>query len=116
MERVVKVDLCAVLDIPAEGSKEVDFFDRKVHVVRAAGGVPAAFLDVCLHLGGPMVCKDGQFECQWHQATFERETGRRLSGPAPEGSRLMRLPPQVEDGVLKYVYGEEDPVEVEDAA
>jgi len=103
----MRVDLCPVSGIPAEGSKEVDFFGRKVHVVIGAAGVPAAFMDVCMHLGGPLVCEGSEFHCQWHQATFDKQTGRRLSGPAREGSRLIRLPTKVEDGVLKFVYGED---------
>jgi 3-phenylpropionate/trans-cinnamate dioxygenase ferredoxin subunit len=105
-EDAMKVDLCPVAEIPAEGTKEVDFFDRKVHVVMGEGSVPAAFMDVCMHLGGPLACRDGRFACEWHRATFDKNTGRRLSGPAVEGTRLLRLPTRVEGGVLKYVYGE----------
>jgi nitrite reductase/ring-hydroxylating ferredoxin subunit len=67
-------------------------------------GLPAAYLDTCMHLGGPLVCENGRFQCQWHGAMFEPESGRRLSGPAPEGIRLLRLPTKVIDGVLTYVY------------
>jgi nitrite reductase/ring-hydroxylating ferredoxin subunit len=49
----VKVELCPVSEIPAEGSKVVDFFGRAVHVVKGEGGAASAFLDVCVHLGGP---------------------------------------------------------------
>jgi len=102
----MEVELTNVAEIPSVGSKEVEFFGRKVHVVRGVQGVPAAFVDSCQHLGGPLVCQNGEFKCEWHGATFEKNTGRRLSGPARKGTRLMRLPTKIEDGVLKYVYGE----------
>ena len=103
----MKVDLCPVTEIPAEGTRLVDFFGRQVHVLRGAGGNPAAYMDVCLHLGGPLVFSEGRFVCQWHNAAYDGESGKSVSGPAPEGARLLRLPTKVEDGVLKYVYGED---------
>ena len=63
-------------------------------------------MDFCQHLGGPLVCEGGEFRCEWHGATFDRETGRRLTGPARDGTRLLRLPTKIEGGILKYVYGE----------
>lgn len=100
----MKVDLCPVSEVPMKGSKEIEFFGRKVHVVRGVAGVPAAYMDACMHLGGPLVCEDDRFECQWHHAIFDRKTGLRLSGPVAEGTHLLRLPTKVENGVLKYVY------------
>jgi nitrite reductase/ring-hydroxylating ferredoxin subunit len=101
----MKQPLIDVADIPEEGSVSADFFGRNVHVVRGPGGVPAAYLDVCMHLGGPLRCEGGEFRCEWHGATFDR-AGRRSGGPATEDARLMRLPTRVEAGVLTYVYGE----------
>ncbi|HZP57377.1 MAG TPA: Rieske 2Fe-2S domain-containing protein [Dehalococcoidia bacterium] len=96
--------LLPVSDIPDEGSAVVEFFGRRVHVVRGAHGVPAAYMDACMHLGGPLACEGGEFRCGWHGATFDARTGRRTGGPAREGTRLMRLPTVVEDGVLTYVW------------
>jgi nitrite reductase/ring-hydroxylating ferredoxin subunit len=45
--------------------------------------------------------------CRWHQATYDLR-GHRTGGPARPGSRLMILPTRVEDGVLRYVYGNDD--------
>jgi nitrite reductase/ring-hydroxylating ferredoxin subunit len=101
----MKQPLIPVDEIPTEGSASVEFFGRPVHVVRGPGSVPAAYLDVCLHLGGPLSCENGRFECAWHGAAFGLD-GKRIEGPAATGDRLMRLPTTVEDGVLTYVYGE----------
>ncbi len=49
----MKVPLCKVDDIPAEGTATVDFFDREVLVMNV-DGAPKAIMNVCLHLGGPL--------------------------------------------------------------
>ena len=103
----MQVDLCPISEIPAKGTKIVDFFGRQVHVLRGEGGTPTAFMDVCLHLGGPLVFSEGHFECEWHGAAYDGLSGMRMSDPAPEGATLLRLPTKVEGGVLKYVYGDE---------
>ena len=103
----MKAEICAVADIPATGSLEVEFFGRPLHVVTTAAGRPVAFANACLHFGGPLVCRDdGVFECQWHQATFDHDRGARLGGPAPRESRLMRLSTIVEDDNLLYIWNE----------
>jgi 3-phenylpropionate/trans-cinnamate dioxygenase ferredoxin subunit len=100
----VEHPLIPVNEIPAEGSAVVDFFGRQLQVLLAEGNVPAAFMNVCVHFGGTLVFEEGQFRCEWHGATFDGLTGQRTAGPAPEGSRLMRLPTVIRDGVLTYVY------------
>ncbi len=100
----VEYPLTRVDEIPDDGSKLVDFFGRTVHVLRGAGGAPSAFMNVCMHFGGTMVCANGEFRCEWHGATFDAKTGARTGGPAAEGSRLIRMPTEVRDGVLTYVF------------
>ncbi|MGD9696173.1 MAG: Rieske (2Fe-2S) protein [Thermoleophilia bacterium] len=103
----MKAEICALADIPATGSLEVEFFGRPLHVVMTGQGRPVAFANACLHFGGPLVCgEDGVFECQWHQARFDHDSGVRLDGPAPRDSRLMRFSTIVEDGKLVYVWNE----------
>ena len=77
-----------------------------MHVLLEPDDVPVAFTNVCLHFGGTLACEGGEFRCEWHGATFDRLTGGRTGGPAPEDSRLMRLPTVVKDGVLTYARGE----------
>jgi len=97
-------ELDKLTDIPAAGSRLVPFFGREAHVY-FAGGEARAVANTCLHLGGPLECRDGVFTCPWHGATFAMEDGARLDGPAPEGSRLMRLPTRVIGDALVYVWG-----------
>jgi nitrite reductase/ring-hydroxylating ferredoxin subunit len=101
----MKVPLINVDEIPNEGVKTIDFFGREVLVLKAEGK-PKAIMNTCMHLGGPLSCQDGKLVCAWHGAQFDKNTGRRLQGPARPDSRLMFLPTRVEDGVLTYVYGE----------
>lgn len=85
-----------------EAPKRFDFFGRSVHVA-LVGGEVVAFADACLHLGGPLEFKDGRFVCSWHGACFDAR-GARESGPAPAGSRLMRVPVEVVGDVVEYVW------------
>ncbi len=101
----MKVTLCQVDEIPAEGTKIVDFFGRQVHVYRV-DGTPKAVANICLHLGGPLQQEGEKFVRAWHGAEFSCEDGRRLKGPARAEARLMFLPTRIEDGQLLYVYGE----------
>ena len=101
----MKVSLCRVDEIPAEGTKAVDFFGREVLVYRV-DGAPKAIANVCLHLGGPLQQEGQKFVCGWHGAEFSCMDGRRLKGPARAETRLMFLPTQIEDDILLYVYGE----------
>ena len=100
----VEYPLTPVSEIPDTGSKVVEFFGRQLHVVRGEGDAPAAFMNVCMHFGGTLVCDNGDFRCEWHAATFDARTGQRTGGPAEERSRLMLLPTVVRDGVLTYVF------------
>ena len=102
----MKHELCKLADIPAEGSVIVPFFGREVHVWRDGADRPRAAANACLHLGGPLECRDGAFVCPWHGARFDRDTGERLDGPAPRGSRLMFLPTRVEGEAMFYVWGD----------
>jgi nitrite reductase/ring-hydroxylating ferredoxin subunit len=97
--------LCKVQEIPATGTRLIEFFGRTVHVYHAEGK-PVAVANVCMHFGGPLDCVDGQFVCQWHQATFDMATGRRTGGPAPGQSRLMYLSTRVDGDNFNYVWGD----------
>ena len=102
----MKVQLAPVSEIPVDGSTTVDFFGREVHLLRR-DGKPAAVMNVCMHLGGPLTLDGDRFVCQWHGATFSASSGERCTGPAAAGTRLMTLPTRVIDGVLTYVYGQD---------
>jgi nitrite reductase/ring-hydroxylating ferredoxin subunit len=97
--------LCSTTDVPDEGTLLVDFFGRTVHVYKH-NGKPVAVANVCLHFGGPLECKDGEFVCPWHGARFAMDDGRRINPPAPANSRLMFLSTRVDGDDFNYVWGE----------
>lgn len=101
----MKVALCKVDDIPADGARTVDFFGREILVLRVDGRAKA-MLNVCMHLGGPMTRHGDHLVCAWHGAEFGAGDGACVKGPARADSRLITLPTRVEEGVLMYVYGE----------
>lgn len=69
-------------------------------------GRPRAYLNVCMHHGGPLSLEGDKFACQWHSSRYDARSGRALSGPVRPDARLIMLPTRVEDGVLTYVYEE----------
>jgi nitrite reductase/ring-hydroxylating ferredoxin subunit len=69
-----------------------------------AGEVYNAFVNVCTHAGGTMQLQAGKLVCDWHGACFELRTGKKLAGPGQHP--LIRLPVQVEDQQLFYVWNE----------
>ncbi|KCZ50108.1 MULTISPECIES: Rieske (2Fe-2S) protein [Alphaproteobacteria] len=82
-------------------------FGREVQVWRVDVRICAS-ANACLHLGGPLECKDGAFVCPWQGARFDTTNGQRLDGPAPAGAgtHLMLPPTRIEGEELLYVWGE----------
>lgn len=101
----MKVPLCKMESIRGGAIQTVDFLGREV-LVFEVDGEPKAFLNYCMHVGGPMKRVDDELVCEWHGAEFTCGTGERLKGPARPGSRLIALPTTVEDGLLQYHYGD----------
>ncbi len=95
--------LIAVEDIPQEGAVTAHLRGREV-LVALLNGKPRAYVNVCMHHGGPLTLEGDTFTCDWHGSTFEARTGRALSGPVRPDARLMMLPTRIEDGMLVYVY------------
>ncbi len=67
-------------------------------------GKPRAYINVCMHDGGPLVLEGDRFEFQWHGAHYDSPTGHALSGPVRPDTRLIMLPTRVEGGMLVYNY------------
>ena len=101
----MKEPLIPLSDIPQEGTVTADLLGREV-LVTMLNGKPRAYLNVCMHHGGPMSLDGDTFTCDWHGSTFEARSGRALSGPVRSDARLIMLPTRIEDGVLTYVYEE----------
>jgi nitrite reductase/ring-hydroxylating ferredoxin subunit len=97
--------LIGIDDIPPTGTVTVDLLGREV-LVMLLNGKPRAYLNVCMHHGGPLTLEGDTFTCGWHGSTFEARSGRALSGPVRPDARLIMLPTRIEDGVLTYVYEE----------
>jgi nitrite reductase/ring-hydroxylating ferredoxin subunit len=101
----MREQLIGIDDIPPTGTVTVDLLGREV-LVMLLNGKPRAYLNVCMHHGGPLTLEGETFTCGWHGSTFEARSGRALSGPVRPDARLIMLPTRVEDGVLTYVYEE----------
>jgi nitrite reductase/ring-hydroxylating ferredoxin subunit len=101
----MREQLIGIDDIPPTGTVTVDLLGREVPVM-LLNGKPRAYLNVCMHHGGPLTLEGDTFNCGWHGSTFEARSGRALSGPVRPDARLIMLPTRVEDGVLTYVYEE----------
>jgi nitrite reductase/ring-hydroxylating ferredoxin subunit len=101
----MREQLIGIDDIPPTGTVTVDLLGREV-LVMLLNGKPRAYLNVCMHHGGPLTLEGDTFNCEWHGSTFEARSGRALSGPVRPDARLIMLPTRVEDGVLTYVYEE----------
>ncbi len=104
----MKVPLAQDSAVERGKTTDVDFFGRSVLLTRGDDEKVRAYMNVCMHLGGPLeLSQDGEtFQCQWHQACFSAATGEATHAPAPRTSRLLRLPTRIEDGQVVYVYGE----------
>lgn len=97
--------LIPVNEIPEDGAVTAELLGREV-LVMLQDGRPRAFVNVCLHHGGPLALEGDRFACQWHGAQYDARTGRALQGPVRPDARLIMLPTRVEDGVVTYVYDE----------
>lgn len=95
--------LIPVSDIPQEGAATAELLGREV-LVMLLNGKPRAFVNVCMHHGGPLELEGDRFTCQWHGAQYDARTGHALSGPVRPDARLIMLPTRVEEGILVYAY------------
>jgi nitrite reductase/ring-hydroxylating ferredoxin subunit len=101
----MREQLIRITDIPPTGIVTVELLGREV-LVMLLNGKPRAYVNVCMHHGGPLTLEGDTFTCDWHGSTFEARSGRALSGPVRPDARLIMLPTRVEDGILTYVYEE----------
>ena len=95
------------INIKEGESKEVDFAGRPAILFRLNGEIHA-YINCCTHLGGPMKLKvkpgTAYLDCIWHDSHFDAETGQCLREPASMDSKLIKLPLQVKEGKVFYVY------------
>ena len=101
----MRSELIRVDEIPQNEAVTVDLFGREV-LVTMLNGKPRAYINACMHHGGPLVLERDRFKCQWHGARYDARTGRVIAGPPRPDARLIMLPTRIEDGILTYVYDE----------
>ena len=95
--------LIPVNDIPESGYVSTDLLGKEV-LITMLNGKARAFMNVCMHHGGPLILEGDHFTCQGHGAQYDARTGHALSGPVRPDARLIMLPTRVEEGMLVYVY------------
>lgn len=82
-----KVFVGKAAEIRPESSK-IFVVDGKQIVVINDRGTFRAFFNFCPHMGGALRFDGCQMYCAWHGATFDKESGEVMSGPASEGDEL----------------------------
>ena len=95
--------LIALDEIPERGLVTAELMGRKV-LIMLVDGKPRAYVNTCLHNGGPLARVGERFVCQWHGAEYDARTGHALGGPVHKDARLILLPVRVEEGVVVYHY------------
>jgi nitrite reductase/ring-hydroxylating ferredoxin subunit len=83
-----KLRLCALADIPENGSKGFNLSDRKLFAVNHQGKV-YLYQNSCPHIGIPLEWVEDQFldssgsmiQCANHGALFVIKTGKCVAGP-----------------------------------
>ncbi|MEK7516129.1 MAG: Rieske 2Fe-2S domain-containing protein [Patescibacteria group bacterium] len=93
------IELAAIDAIPDGSTTLVRYGFQGVWIVRR-GDSFRAFLNLCTHAGAPLRLCGTKLCCQRHEATFDAETGRALSAPAPLDSFLPPVPLEVRDGKI----------------
>jgi len=102
------VKLCAVDDIPEDGSTGfvAEIGDKKIAVMAIRKGVDVfVYENECPHIGAPLDFKPGQFLthdkeyiiCSTHAALFRIEDGECIDGPC-FGYHLIQINVEVRDG------------------
>lgn len=88
------------VDAFSDGSTTlVKYGFQEAWIVRR-GNTFRAFLNLCTHAGGPLRLCGAKLCCKWHEATFDPETGKALTAPAPLNSMLPEIQIEVRDGKI----------------
>lgn len=104
MSKTIRIPVARVGEIPVGGVKYVRYGIHQA-LVYNDGGALKAYVNRCTHMGGPTeLARDGVLRCRWHEATFNPQTGMRLSGQAPEGTSLQMISLQTENDEVFALY------------
>jgi nitrite reductase/ring-hydroxylating ferredoxin subunit len=86
-----KIPVAKIGEIPSGKSKSFKYGIQQ-GIAYNDGGELKAYVNFCSHMGGPTeLMPSGILRCRWHYAEFDPKTGQRLSGQAPEGTRLKSI-------------------------
>ncbi len=94
--------VCNISDLKFGEFKKFKYKGREAILMNAKGSFHA-FVNYCTHAGGPLKVKDGKLKCLSHGALFDSKTGCAESAPAPEGSSLMEIKLEIEDGKINHL-------------
>lgn len=104
-----KILVAKSADVAEGGSVSFRFGPRNGILMRRQGEL-VAFVNACTHMGGTLDPAPGcKLQCRVHEAEFDALTGARLSGEAPEGSKLQPIELIEEDGMLYAMLKLVDP-------
>lgn len=90
MEKTLKLPVAKVGEIGVGATKSFRYGFQN-GIAYNDGGEIKAYVNFCTHAGGSVRLKGNVFECGTHFAEFDPKTGERLSGQAPEGTRLKPI-------------------------
>lgn len=86
-----RIPVAKVGEIPTGKTKSFRFGVQN-GIAYNDGGVIKAYLNFCMHMGGPTeLMPSGVLRCRWHFAEYDPKTGERLAGQAPEGTKLKPI-------------------------
>ena len=89
-----KILVAKTTEVAPDQMKRFKLGFRNALVVNS-GGAFKAYYEFCTHQGGQLKMVNGQFQCLRHFSTFNLNTGERLAGEAPEGSKLGEIPLEI---------------------
>lgn len=95
----IRIPLAVYADMPDGALRRFRAGFRSVWV-RRSGETVSGFFDSCTHQGGALRENGEILICSRHGATFNAQSGQRLSGEAPEGSVLPKADVRVTDGQI----------------
>lgn len=108
MEKTLKLPVAKVGEIGIGKTKSFRYGFQN-GIAYNDGGEIRAYVNFCTHAGGSVSLKGGVFQCGTHFAEFDPTTGERLSGQAPEGTKLKPIELFTEgDGIFAMLVIKDD--------
>lgn len=102
------IPICKTTEINEGDTKDFTYQGNPAILIKFKGEL-YAYINVCTHEAGPCILEEApgitapgekRLHCQLHESTFKPETGERMDGPAPEGSRLDKIALKIENDTI----------------